>query len=81
MNPILANIIVIVLLVFAVAFAGISIFRKKKNGKSCAGCPMADSCPHDSFKRGVEKDRENCYDINKGERESECSTRSSAHWH
>ncbi|MBQ7581549.1 MAG: FeoB-associated Cys-rich membrane protein [Lachnospiraceae bacterium] len=42
----MANVIVIALLVLAVGGAGIAIFRKKKNGKGCHGCSMADSCPH-----------------------------------
>lgn len=43
----MADFIVIVILVFAVAAACIYMYKSKKAGKKCIGCPYSDSCSRD----------------------------------
>ncbi len=38
------NIIIIVILVIIVGFAGLYIYKAKKTGKKCIGCPYGDKC-------------------------------------
>ncbi|MBO4882536.1 MAG: FeoB-associated Cys-rich membrane protein [Lachnospiraceae bacterium] len=45
MNSALANIIIILILVIALSAACFYIYKEKKNGRHCIGCPMAGSCP------------------------------------
>ena len=45
MGSIMANIIIIVILLAAVTGACVYIYKEKKKGRHCIGCPMAASCP------------------------------------
>ncbi len=45
MGSLLANIVIIVILVAAVTGACVYIYKEKKKGRHCIGCPMAASCP------------------------------------
>ncbi len=38
------NIIIIVVLVLILGLAGYYIYRSKKSGKKCIGCPYSGSC-------------------------------------
>jgi len=38
------NIIIAVAIVLIVGFAFLYIYKSKKSGKKCIGCPYADSC-------------------------------------
>ncbi len=38
------NIIIIAIIFLVVAFAGLYIYKAKKNGKKCIGCPESGSC-------------------------------------
>lgn len=40
----MADIVVIVILVFCVIGAGVRIYKNKKQGKGCLGCPDASFC-------------------------------------
>ncbi|MCR4658247.1 MAG: hypothetical protein K5770_18760 [Lachnospiraceae bacterium] len=44
MSPLFSNLIVIAILVFAVTGACLYIYREKKKGRHCIGCPMAGNC-------------------------------------
>ena len=45
MGSVLANIIIIVILLAAVSGACVYIYKEKKKGRHCIGCPSAASCP------------------------------------
>ncbi|MBQ7101070.1 MAG: FeoB-associated Cys-rich membrane protein [Clostridia bacterium] len=38
------NYIIIAVVLLIVALAGIYIYKAKKSGKKCIGCPYSDSC-------------------------------------
>ena len=38
------NIVIIAVVAVIVAVAGLYIYKQKKSGKKCIGCPYADSC-------------------------------------
>ena len=38
------NIIIIAVVAVTVIAAGLYVYRQKKSGKKCIGCPYADSC-------------------------------------
>ena len=38
------NIVIIALVVLIVALAGAYVYREKKKGKKCIGCPEGDKC-------------------------------------
>jgi radical SAM protein with 4Fe4S-binding SPASM domain len=38
------NIIAAIVIIVVVAAAGLYIYKAKKNGKKCIGCPYAGSC-------------------------------------
>lgn len=38
------NIIIIAILVLIVGFAGYYVYRAKRSGKKCIGCPESSSC-------------------------------------
>ncbi|MBR3768806.1 MAG: FeoB-associated Cys-rich membrane protein [Clostridia bacterium] len=38
------NIIIILILVLIIGAAGLYIYRSKKNGKKCIGCPDSKTC-------------------------------------
>lgn len=38
------NIIIIALVLLIVTFSGVYIYKEKKKGKKCIGCPNAASC-------------------------------------
>ena len=40
----MTDIIIIALLVVIIALAGIYVYKAKKNGKKCIGCPDSASC-------------------------------------
>ena len=41
------NIIIIAIILFVVLFAGLYIYKAKKSGKKCIGCPEnCSKCPH-----------------------------------
>ena len=44
MNPILGNAIIILILIAMVAGAIRAIYKEKKKGHPCIGCPMAGKC-------------------------------------
>ena len=45
MGAVLSNIIVIASLSLLITGACVYIYREKKRGNHCIGCPMAGSCP------------------------------------
>lgn len=45
MTPFLANAIIVLILVIAVSGAIGYIYKEKKKGRHCIGCPMAGNCP------------------------------------
>ena len=45
MGAVLSNIIAITIVVLLVAGACVYIYREKKRGSHCIGCPMAGKCP------------------------------------
>ena len=45
MNAVMANIITILILAAALSGAVYYIYKEKKKGRHCIGCPMAGSCP------------------------------------
>ena len=45
MSALIANIIVIAILILIVSGACYYIYKEKKKGNHCIGCPYADSCP------------------------------------
>jgi hypothetical protein len=45
MSALIANIIVSVILILIVSGACYYIYKEKKKGNHCIGCPMAASCP------------------------------------
>ena len=45
MNALIANIIIILILAVCLTAACLYIYKEKKKGKACIGCPYADSCP------------------------------------
>ena len=48
MISLIANIAVIVILILMVSGACYYIYKEKKKGSHCIGCPMAASCPKKS---------------------------------
>ena len=44
MSAVTANILISLILVIIVAGAVLYIYREKKNGRHCIGCPMAGNC-------------------------------------
>ena len=44
MNSLVANIIVAAILIVLVSAACIYIYKEKKKGSRCIGCPMAGKC-------------------------------------
>ncbi|MBQ2613819.1 MAG: FeoB-associated Cys-rich membrane protein [Clostridia bacterium] len=38
------NIIIIAILVLILGFAGWYVYKEKRKGNKCIGCPFADSC-------------------------------------
>ena len=44
MNALLANIIIILILAALLTVACLYIYKEKKKGRHCIGCPMAGSC-------------------------------------
>jgi len=38
------NIILVVIVIAIIAFAGLYIYRAKKKGRKCIGCPYSDNC-------------------------------------
>ncbi len=45
MGAVLSNIIVTAILFLLISGACVYIYREKKRGSHCIGCPMAGSCP------------------------------------
>lgn len=45
MTPFLANAIIVLILVASVSGAIWYIYKEKKKGRHCIGCPMAGNCP------------------------------------
>ncbi len=45
MGTILSNVIIIAVLVLLLSAAGLYIYKEKKKGTRCIGCPMAGKCP------------------------------------
>lgn len=45
MSEILANLIIILILAAIVGAAAIYIYKEKKKGNRCIGCPAAGTCP------------------------------------
>ncbi len=44
MGEILSNVIIIVIVIALISAACIYIYREKKRGRRCIGCPMAGQC-------------------------------------
>ncbi len=44
-GSLIANTVTIVILLAAVTGACIYIYKEKKKGRHCIGCPYADACP------------------------------------
>lgn len=40
----MTNAIIIIILIFIIGLAGGYVYRSKKKGKKCIGCPEADNC-------------------------------------
>ena len=38
------NVIIIIILIVIIGLAGFYIYREKKSGKKCIGCPYSKSC-------------------------------------
>ena len=51
MGVVLSDIIIIVVLLLLVSGACIYIYREKKCGRRCIGCPMAGSCAKKDLKK------------------------------
>lgn len=45
MGSVIANIVVILILVAAITGACVYIYKEKKKGRHCIGCPYSASCP------------------------------------
>ncbi|MCR5283557.1 MAG: FeoB-associated Cys-rich membrane protein [Lachnospiraceae bacterium] len=45
MNAVLADMIIVLILIAALFAACRYIYKEKKKGRHCIGCPMAGSCP------------------------------------
>lgn len=43
------NIIVLIIVAIIVVLAGVYIFKSKKSGKKCIGCPYAETCGKNSI--------------------------------
>ncbi len=48
------NIILILILLLIVGLAGFAVYRSKKNGKKCIGCPYAETCSGGCGNRNIE---------------------------
>ena len=44
MGSVIANIVVILILAAAITGACVYIYKEKKKGRHCIGCPMAGNC-------------------------------------
>ena len=44
MGSVLANGLVLLLLAAAMGAAGFYLYKERKKGRHCIGCPMSDSC-------------------------------------
>jgi len=53
MNALIANIIIILILAVCLTAACLYIYKEKKKGRHCIGCPMAGSCPRKDICRSV----------------------------
>jgi hypothetical protein len=40
----MTDIIIVAIVIAIVALAGFYVYRQKKKGKKCIGCPYSDSC-------------------------------------
>ncbi len=52
MGATLTNLIIIVILAVALTAACLYIYKEKKKGRHCIGCPMAGSCPRKNICTG-----------------------------
>ncbi|MCR4896225.1 MAG: FeoB-associated Cys-rich membrane protein [Lachnospiraceae bacterium] len=52
MGATLADIIIILILAAALGGACLYIYRERKKGRHCIGCPMAGNCPRHSCNAG-----------------------------
>ena len=50
MGTAIADIIIILILAAALGAACIYIYKERKKGRHCIGCPMAGSCPRKNCK-------------------------------
>jgi hypothetical protein len=57
MNSLFANIIIILILAVSLTAACLYMYKEKKKGRHCIGCPMAGSCPRKDICRSVSKER------------------------
>lgn len=53
MGPLISNIIIIMILLAAVFGACYYIYREKKKGRQCIGCPSSGSCPRSNNGKSV----------------------------
>lgn len=47
----MVDILIIIAILLIVGLAGLYVYKAKKSGKKCIGCPYADSCGRDSCQK------------------------------